>query len=127
MDVPDDKTWTWDSAVGGGSRGRLKSRSACSGLVYLFGETPCSALTCAKTARNCSLQRAVGFEPADAQAWFDLIDQVPEGGRHSDAAADQRRAGGGKPVDQSAIVLGKAALQYQNSNQLEAFNAASGE
>jgi len=41
--------------------------------------------------------------------------------------SEEGSPGGGKGIDQSAIVLGKAALQYQNSNQLEALNAASGE
>jgi multiple sugar transport system substrate-binding protein len=32
-----------------------------------------------------------------------------------------------KPLDQSAVVVGRAAMQYYNSNQLEAVNASSGE
>jgi multiple sugar transport system substrate-binding protein len=31
----------------------------------------------------------------------------------------------GKPLDQNALVTGRAAMQYMNSNQLEAVNAAS--
>ena len=32
-----------------------------------------------------------------------------------------------KPLDQSAIVVGNAAMQLSNSNQLEATNAAAGD
>ena len=67
----------------------------------------------------------LGFDVADAQAWYDFLVKGAEGQGHRNARADQPRRSA-KPLDQSAIVVGNAAMQASNSNQLEAISNAAG-
>jgi len=128
MDVPDDKTWTWDQLSEVAAEVASKANVPF-GLVYLFGGDPMFGAYLRQNGKELFTEKDVGFEPADAQAWFDLMMKFQKAGGIGtpQQISEEGSPGGGKPIDQSAIVLGRAALQYQNSNQLEALNAASGE
>ena len=60
MDLPDDKTWTWDQLSDVAAEVASKA-GVPFGLVYLFGGDPMFGATCARTARNCSLKRMWGL------------------------------------------------------------------
>jgi multiple sugar transport system substrate-binding protein len=128
MDMPDDKTWTWDQLSEVAAEVASKAGIPF-GLVHLFGGDPMFGAYLRQNGKELFTEKDVGFEPADAQAWFDLMMKFQKAGGIGtpQQISEEGSPGGGKPIDQSAIVLGKAALQYQNSNQLEALNAASGE
>ena len=128
MDLPDDKTWTWDQLSDVAAEVASKA-GVPFGLVYLFGGDPMFGAYLRQNGKELFTEKDVGFEPADAQAWFDLMMKFQKAGGIGtpQQISEEGSPGGGKGIDQSAIVLGKAALQYQNSNQLEALNAASGE
>ncbi len=66
----------------------------------------------------------LGFDVAEAQAWYDLM--VKGQKAKAIGTPEQISEEAAKPLDQSAIVVGKAAMQYYNSNQLEAVSAAAG-
>ena len=61
---------------------------------------------------------------ADAQAWFDLMVKAQKA--KAIGTPQQISEESPKPLDQSAITVGTAAMQLSNSNQLEAFTAAAG-
>ena len=68
----------------------------------------------------------LGFEVAEAQAWYDFL--VKGVKAKAFGTPEQITEEVAKPLDQSALVTGRAAMQYYNSNQLEAVsNAAGGE
>src|SRR5215204_2742245 len=67
----------------------------------------------------------LGFDVAEAQAWYDLM--VKGSKAKGLGTPEQISEESGKPLDQNALVTGKAAMQYMNSNQLEAVDAASGQ
>ena len=66
----------------------------------------------------------LGFDVAEAQAWYDFL--VKGVKAKAFGTAEQITEETSKPLDQSAIVTGRAALQYYNSNQLEAVSNAAG-
>jgi multiple sugar transport system substrate-binding protein len=68
--------------------------------------------------------KSLGFEAADAQAWFDLMVKYQKAKAMGSPSAMTEEAT--KPVDQAAIAVGSAAMQTSNSNQLEALSAAAG-
>jgi multiple sugar transport system substrate-binding protein len=125
MEVPDDKTWTWDQlsevAAEVASKGGVPI-----GMAGLVGSDNGFALTLRQNGKELFTPDGVGFDVADAQAWYDLMvkfqkakalgtpEQISEEGSGSSA----------KPLDQSALVVGKAAMTASNSNQLEAISAA---
>ena len=67
----------------------------------------------------------LGFDAADAQAWFDLMVKFQKA--KAIGSPEQISEEASKALAESALVTGKAAMQYQNTNQLEAANAASGQ
>ena len=127
MEVPDDKTWTWDQlsevAAEVASKGGVPI-----GMAGLVGSDNGFALLLRQNGKELFTPDGVGFDEADAQAWYDLMikfqkakalgtpEQISEEGSGSSA----------KPLDQSALVVGKAAMTASNSNQLEAISAAAG-
>ena len=81
MDMPDDKTWTWDSHDGrrrrGGHEGgaRLRCGRACS------APTRCSPRTWLRQhGKELFTTEGLGFDAADAQAWFDLMVKCQKAG-----------------------------------------------
>ena len=129
MDLPDDKTWTWDQLSEVAAEVASKAGVPFGVEGNLFGADPMFGAYLRQNGKELFTEKDVGFEPADAQAWFDLMMKFQKAKAIGtpQQISEEGSTGGGKPIDQSAIVLGKAALQYYNSNQLEALNAASGE
>jgi multiple sugar transport system substrate-binding protein len=66
----------------------------------------------------------LGFDVAEAQAWYDLMVK----GQKAKALGTPEQMSEEQPksLAQSAIVVGTAAMQYYNSNQLEAVSTAAG-
>ena len=72
MDVPDDKTWTWDPMIE--SAAEVASKAGVTfGIASLVGSDACSAHICVRTARSSSPPDGLGFDVAEAQAWYDLM------------------------------------------------------
>src|SRR5215218_9027563 len=129
MDLPDDKTWTWDQLSEVAAEVASKAGVPFGVEGNLFGADPMFGAYLRQNGKELFTEKDVGFEPADVQAWFDLMMKFQKAKAIGtpQQISEEGSTGGGKPVDQAAVVLGKAALQYYNSNQLEALNAASGE
>jgi multiple sugar transport system substrate-binding protein len=127
MEVPDDKTWTWDQLSEVSAEVASKGGVPI-GMAGLVGSDNGFALLLRQNGKELFTPDGVGFDEADAQAWYELMikfqkakalgtpEQISEEGSGSSA----------KPLDQSALVVGKAAMTASNSNQLEAISAAAG-
>jgi multiple sugar transport system substrate-binding protein len=127
MEVPDDTTWTWDEMAEVAAEVASKAGVPI-GMAGLIGSDNGLALTLRQNGKELFTPDGLGFDVADAQAWYDLMlkyqkakalgtpEQISEEGSGSSA----------KPLDQSALVVGKAAMTASNSNQLEAISAAAG-
>jgi multiple sugar transport system substrate-binding protein len=122
--LPDDKTWTWDQLMEVAAEVAAKA-GVPHGVASMFGSDAFFGTYLRQNGKELFTEQGLGFDAADAQSWFDLMVKYQKAkaiGSPQDISEESS-----KPLDQSAVVVGKAALQYYNSNQLEAVNAASGE
>jgi multiple sugar transport system substrate-binding protein len=123
MDLPDDKTWTWDQLMEVGAEVASKA-SVPFGIAALMGSDALFGTFVRQHGKELFTESGLGFDVAEAQAWYDLMLK----GQKAKAlgSPEQVSEESSKPLDQSAIVLGNAAMMYYNSNQLEAVGAAAG-
>ena len=124
MDLPDDKTWTWDQLIEVGAE--VASKAGVSfGVASLMGSDALFGTFVRQHGKELFTENGLGFDVAEAQAWYDLMLK----GQKAKAfgTPEQVSEESAKPLDQSAIVVGTAAMQYYNSNQLEAVSAAAGQ
>jgi len=123
MDLPDDKTWTWDELKEISAEVVTKA-GVTAGIAGLFTTDGPLGTFVRQNGKELFTPDSVGFEPADAQAWFDLMVEYQKAKAIGTAENVSEEAT--KPLDQNAITVGTAAMQLSNSNQLEAFTAAAG-
>jgi multiple sugar transport system substrate-binding protein len=124
MELPDDKTWTWDQLIEVGAE--LASKAGVPfGLASLLQSDALFGTFVRQHGKELFTENGLGFDVAEAQAWFDYLlkgQKAKAFGTPEQVSEEQP-----KPLDQSAIVIGNAAMQYYNSNQLEAVSNAAGE
>ena len=119
MDVPDDKTWTWDSLIDTSAEVASKAK-----LTFGFQSLVSDRLFQAwvrQQGKQLFTPEGMGVETGDVQAWFDYLSKAQKAGAIGTPAQINEEAT--KSIDQNAITLGTAALSMSNSNQLEAINA----
>jgi multiple sugar transport system substrate-binding protein len=122
VDVPDDKTWTWDSLVDTAAEVAAKTK-----LTFGFQSLASDNLFQAwirQQGKQMFTPEGMAFETADVQAWFDYLLKAQKAGAIGSPSQITEEAA--KSLDQSAIVVGTAAMALSNSNQLEAITAAAG-
>jgi len=123
MDLPSDKTWTWDQMMEVAAE--VASKAGVSfGLASVMGSDPLFGTFVRQQGKELFTPDGLGFDVADAQAWYELM--VKGVKAKAIGTPEQISEEAAKPLDQSAIVVGTAAMQYYNSNQLEAVSAAAG-
>jgi multiple sugar transport system substrate-binding protein len=123
MDLPSDKTWTWDQLMEVSAE--VASKAGVSfGLASIMGSDPLFGTFVRQQGKELFTPDGLGFDVADAQAWYELM--VKGVKAKAIGTPEQISEEQAKPLDQSAIVVGTAAMQYYNSNQLEAVSNAAG-
>ena len=122
MEVPDDKSWTWDSLIETAAEVASKAK-----VTFGFQSLVSANLFQAwirQQGKQLFTPDALGFDVADVTAWFDYLAKAQKAG--AIGSPSQITEEFGKSLDQSAIVVGTGALALSNSNQLEAITAAAG-
>src|SRR5829696_5114656 len=129
MELPDDMTWTWDQVFEVGaevaSKAGVPFGVAGGGPAGLVGSDALFGTFVRQQGKELFKEDGLGFDVAEAQAWYDLMLKGSKAKAIGTAAQNSEEAP--KPLDQSALVLGKAAIQWWNTNQLEAISAAAKE
>src|SRR5918995_2916664 len=128
MDLPDDTTWTWDEFMEVAAEVSSKA-GVPYGAASIFGSDGLFGTWLRQNGKELFTPEGIGFEVADAQAWFEMMVKFEKAKAIGTAQqiSEEGQGPSAKPLDQSALVVGKAAMQTSNTNQLEAINAASGE
>jgi multiple sugar transport system substrate-binding protein len=123
MDLPDDTSWTWDQMLEVAAEVASKAGVPV-GIADLAGSDPLFATFLRQNGKELFTPDGLGFEAADAQAWYDLMVK----GQKAKALGTPEQISEEipKPLDQGGLVVGNAAMMYYNSNQLEAVSAAAG-
>jgi multiple sugar transport system substrate-binding protein len=124
MDLPNDKTWTWDQMIEVGAEAASKA-GVPFGVSALLNSDTLFGTFVRQHGKQLFTPDGLGFEAAEAQAWYDLL--VKGVKAKAFGTPEQMTEELAKPLDQSAIVVGTAAMQYQNSNQLLAVSNAAGQ
>ena len=123
VQLPDDTTWTWDQAKEVGAELTAKAGNGIVGLGVFFNDAMLSAFL-RQHGKELFTASGLGFGAADVVPWFEMVLAYQNAKAIPSAAQLTEEAG--KSVDQSALAVGKAAMQMQWSNQVEALNKASG-
>jgi multiple sugar transport system substrate-binding protein len=121
MEMPDDTTWTWDQMMEIGAEAASKANVSF-GIAELMGSDAMFGTFVRQRGKELFTPEGLGFDAGEAQAWYELMVKGQKGKALGTTAQISEEAG--KPLDQNAIVTGRAAMQYMNSNQLEAVRAA---
>jgi multiple sugar transport system substrate-binding protein len=123
MELPDDMTWTWDQMFEVAAEVASKAGVPI-GAAGLAGHDAAFGTFVRQQGKELFTPDGLGFDVAEAQAWFDLMLK----GQKAKALGtpEQISEEAGKPLDQSALVVGNAAMMWSNSNQLEAISNAAG-
>ena len=123
MDLPDDTTWTWDQLIEVAAEVASKAKVNF-GLVAPIGGDAMFGTFVRQRGKELFTPDGLGFEVDDAKAWYDLMAKgVKAGGFGTPNQISEEAA---KPLDQSAIVVGDAAMQGYWTNQVEAVSNAAG-
>jgi multiple sugar transport system substrate-binding protein len=123
MDLPDDKTWTWDQMIEVGAEAASKA-GVPFGVGQLLNSDTLFGTLVRQRGKNLFTPDGLGFDVADAQAWYDLLLKGVKA--KAFGTPEQMSEVVAKPLDQSPVVLASGAMQYQNSNQLLAVSNAAG-
>jgi multiple sugar transport system substrate-binding protein len=124
MEVPDDKTWTWDQMIAIGAEVASKA-GVPFGVAQLLNSDAQFGTFVRQHGKELFTPDGLGFDVAEAQAWYDfLLKGVKEKAFGTPEQMTEELA---KPLDQSALTVGKAAMYASNSNQLQAMSEAAGE
>ena len=128
VEIPDDTTWTWDELMEVSTEVAAKA-DVPFGLGSFFGSDGAFGTWLRQNGKELFTESGLGFEVGDAAEWFETMVKFEKAGAIGTAQqiSEEGQGPSAKPLDQAALVVGKAGLQVWNSNQLEAINAASGE
>jgi multiple sugar transport system substrate-binding protein len=124
MDLPDDKTWTWDQMIEIGAEAASKA-GVPFGVGQLLNSDTMFGILVRQRGKNLFTPDGLGFDVADAQAWYDLLLKGVKA--KAFGTPEQMSEVVAKPLDESPVVVGSGAMQYQNSNQLLAVSEAAGQ
>jgi multiple sugar transport system substrate-binding protein len=124
MDLPDDKTWTWDKMIEVGAEVASKAGVPI-GVAQLINSDTLFGAFVRQHGKELFTPNGLGFDVAEAQAWYDFLLKGVKA--KAFGTPEQITEEAAKILDQSAIVTGRGALQYQNSNQLLAVSNAAGQ
>ena len=91
------------------------------GVASLMGSDALFGTFVRQHGKELFTENGLGFDVADAQAWFDLMVKAQKA--KALGTPEQISEELAKSLDQSAIVVGTAAMQFYNSNQLEAISS----
>jgi multiple sugar transport system substrate-binding protein len=123
MEMPDDKTWTWDQAKEVSAELTAKAGNGVVGMGVFFNDVMLSAWL-RQNGKELFTDAGLGFAAADVVPWFDMLTAFANA--KAIPSASQLTEEAAKSLDQQLLATGKAGMQMFWSNQVEALNKASG-
>ena len=124
VDLPDDKTWTWDSMMSLSAKFNAKDPNIYGLNGGLFA-TPIFSLWVMQLGKDPFTDTGFGWAPADAQKFFELMVKYQDAKAIPSAAANAQDSG--TALAQQMFATGKVAMAFTWSNQIAAQQAALGQ
>ena len=115
MELPDDKTWTWDQMSEVGAEVASKA-GVPFGMASVMGSDPLFATFLRQNGKELFTPDGLGFEVAEAQAWYDMMVKFQKA--KALGTPEQISEEAAKPLDQSATSrrdCRHAVLQLQSA------------
>ncbi len=124
IDLPDDKTWTWDSMMTLAAQFNAKDPNTYGINGGLFS-TPMFSLWVMQLGKSPFTDTGFGWEPADLQKFFELMVKYQAAKAIPSAAANAQDYG--NALAQQMFGVGKVAMGFTWSNLIVAQQAAVGQ
>ncbi len=125
MEFPKDKTWTYDELSQVAAEVASKAGMPM-GIAQYFNSDAMFGAFVRQNGKELFTPDGLGFDAAVAQAWFDLMVKFQKAKAIGTPQQISEEAAKSASPEQGALVNERAAMQYYNSNQLEAVSAAAG-
>ena len=125
IDLPDDKTWTWDSLMTLAAQFNTKLPGMFGVNGGLFGDSVARAWMF-QNGKTLFTDTGFGWEPADMQSFFELMVKF-QGAKAIPSAAENAQDASLGALAQQMFGVGKVAMVLTWSNQIAAQQAAVGQ
>ena len=125
IDAPDDSTWTWDDLIKIGAEVTKGSPSGTFGTGSLIANDAAFSAFLRQKGKGLFTADGLAFDEADATEWYayNLELMKSKAGQPASVVAEED----GQSLDQGAFSTGRLGIGFAWSNQVSAFDNASGE
>jgi multiple sugar transport system substrate-binding protein len=125
VELPDDKTWTWDDFERISAEVTAKSPKGTYGAAAYGTDEASLGVWLRQNGKTLyTSDGKLGFEPSDIAAWWAFLKQLSE--NKAVPSASEVVEAEAAPLDQSGLATGKNGLAFWWSNQLPALEKAAG-
>ncbi len=125
VELPDDKTWTWEDYKRIAAEVTAKSKDGAFGSTAYSGDQASLCVWLRQRDKDFyTPEGGLGFTPEDMDGWLAFLVELGEA--KAIPPASQVIEEQASPLDQSSTATGKAAMSFWWSNQLPALESAAG-
>lgn len=125
VELPDDKTWTWDDFERISAEVTEKSPKGTYGAAAYGTDEASLGVWLRQNGKSLyTADGKLGFEPSDIAGWWAFLKQLSE--KKAVPSASEVVEAEAAPLDQSGLATGKNGLAFWWSNQLPALEKAAG-
>ncbi|WP_441406393.1 ABC transporter substrate-binding protein [Arthrobacter sp. YAF17] len=125
VELPDDKTWTWDDFERISAELTAKSPKGTYGAAAYGTDEASLGVWLRQNGKTLyTTDGKLGFEPGDIAEWWAFLKQLSE--NKAVPSASEVVEAEAAPLDQSGLATGKNGLAFWWSNQLPALEKAAG-
>jgi len=125
VELPDDKTWTWDDFERISAEVTAKSPKGTYGAAAYGTDEASLGVWLRQNGKTLyTSDGKLGFEPGDIADWWAFLKQLSE--NKAVPSASEVVEAEAAPLDQSGLATGKNGLAFWWSNQLPALEKAAG-
>jgi len=124
VELPDDKTWTWEDLAALATEVQTKGGGEYFGVENMIGIDGASKIWIRQQGKQQFTPEGIGFDAATMTPWFQYWKDLTDKGTPAATATIENQ---GTALDQALLGTNKLALGYQWSNQVNAVQSASGE
>jgi multiple sugar transport system substrate-binding protein len=123
--LPDDKTWTWESAAALAVDLQSKANGDFYGMENLIGVDGATKIWIRQQGEQQFTDDGIGFDSDTAASWFEYWKKLQDDGGTAPATATIENQA--TALDQNLTATNRAAIGFQWSNQVNAIQSAAGQ
>jgi len=125
VEHPDDASWTWDDLIKVAAAVTKATPNGSFGMGSLIANDAAFSAFLRQKGKGLFTATELAFDEADATEWYEYNLEVMNSGAGQPASVVAEEDG--QSLDQSAFAVGRLGFGFAWSNQVSAFDNASGE